>query len=398
MNESSPLTISPPRGREELRREAARELTQLLELHSSFSFIRLGDGEVLFLRQLQEGEKSQLYQYLDGPASIEFTRAAAGLEPVHAPRFQAALDGATFLDYCDSIPFVFEQLPKLNIQRSPALFRNQSPATSNIIFEWTYYELKDYLEQHRCLIAGAEASLLRELWQSPAYRDAAGQVLPHAAELAFHQLRDNGRHYSQNLDLIKADLRRELQRHGCDTLFLSLATGAKILCYELAQELGVRAIDFGSMARALCYAGSSGYQACRDMHNPFLFRVPFSVFMPALERARPEMSIAELAARAQAQLALEIHRHARFTFNVSDGADGGVTELTPENLAHFNRGFRDYRQLYGRRIRRDPEARRLDREFRLWYLKKEPGIAGRTFRALVQLKGWLRRTWRLVAG
>ena len=92
--------------------------------------------------------------------------------------------------------------------------------------------------------------------------------------------------------------------------------------------------------------------------------------MPALERARPEMGIAELAARAQAQLALEIHRHARFTFNVSDGADGGVTELTPENLAHFNRGFRDYRRLYGRRIRRDPEARRLDREFRLWYLKK----------------------------
>src|SRR3954464_12214634 len=141
MNESSPTMLAPAPSREELRREAARELTQLLEAHPTFSFIRLGDGEVLFLRQWQEGEKCQLYQYVDVPASIEFTRAAAGLEPVHAPRFQAALDGATYLDFCDSIPFVFEHLPKLNIQRGPELYRNESPATSNIIFEWAYYEL-----------------------------------------------------------------------------------------------------------------------------------------------------------------------------------------------------------------------------------------------------------------
>src|SRR3954452_25015957 len=119
--------------------------------------------------------------------------------------------------------------------------------------------------------------------------------------------------------------------------------------------------------------------------------------MPALERARPEMSIAEIAARAQAQLALEIHRHTRFTFNVSDGADGGVTELTPENLEHFNRGYRAYRQVYGRRIRRDPEARRLHREFRLWFLKKDPGLEGRTFRGLVKLKGRLRQLRRFCA-
>ena len=50
----------------------------------------------------------------------------------------------------------------------------------------------------------------------------------------------------------------------------------------------MRVVDFGSMVRALTYAGSPGYQAGREMHNPFFFRVPMDVFMPALERAHPQ--------------------------------------------------------------------------------------------------------------
>lgn len=120
------------------------------------------------------------------------------------------------------------------------------------------------------------------------------------------------------------------------------ATGAKVLCHELASELGIRAIDFGSMLRALTYADSSRYHACRDMHNPFLFRVPMPLFMPALERAHPDWSIVTLTAKAHAQIVLDLHRHEKFAFNTSEGVDGGGLEFSRENLRCFHESRRHY--------------------------------------------------------
>ena len=54
--------------REELRRAAAAELTDLLERHAPFSFIRLGDGEVKWLREMQAGEGGSGYRYASEPA------------------------------------------------------------------------------------------------------------------------------------------------------------------------------------------------------------------------------------------------------------------------------------------------------------------------------------------
>ncbi len=391
LHEPEPPTHSAPPARATQRREAARELTALLEANRAFSFIRLGDGEVLWLRQLETNAAPPCYRYLDGAGSVEVTRAVVGMEARHEARFRKALQGASYLDRCDSISVVRDYLPKLALQRDPALHTNASPETSNIIFEWVAFEMKSWLERHRCLIAGAEAALLRELYAVPAYREIASEVLPAGGELHFHQLRENGRHYSQNLDLIKEDLRREIERTGCDTLFLSLATGAKVLCYEIAQEMEIRAIDFGSMVRALTYAGSSGYQLCRDMHNPFLFRVPIALFMPALERAHPELGLAELASKSHAQMALEVHRHERFVFNTSDGLRDGAVELSEENLHHFRQSRRYYDRHYRGRVRADATARRLDAEFQRWCLKKGIGVSGKTFLALVRGKRTLRR-------
>jgi len=374
--------------REALRREAASKLTGLIERHQSFCFIRLGDGEVRWLRQIQVGEPATGYQYATTPAlSVEVLRSVNGMEARHYSRFLDAIEHATYLDRCDSIPRVRHYLDELDLRRAPGLFSNASPDSSNIIFEWTWYELRRYLTRHRCLFAAAEAALLRELCADHHYRTIARDVIPFPGEYHFHQIREDGRHYSENLDLIKEDLHREIRMHGVDTVFLSLGTGAKIIAQELAQEAGVRVVDFGSMVRALTYSASAGYQAGRARHNPFLFRVPLCIFMPALKRAYPNLSCAELTARTHAQLVLELHRHQRFTFNTSDGVHGGSVELSDENLRYFWDGLAYYEAHLRADALQDPEARQLDAIFRRWCLKKGLGWRGRIFKHLAAMKG-----------
>ena len=379
-----------------LRRAAAAGLTTLLEQHAAFSLIRLGDGEARWMLEMQAREAGTGYKYADAPAlSVETARTVNGMEPRHYPRFVAALEEATFLDYCDSIPNVRRYLPKLAFQRNTALYRNASPETSNIIFEWTFYEMGSYLRRHRCLFAGAEAALFEKLWEDTTYRECAAEVLPADARFFFHQLREDGRRYSENLDLIKDDLKRDIAQHGIDTLFLSLGTGAKVLCHELAQELGIRAIDFGSMMRALTYSGSPGYQACRDMHNPFFFRVPPAVFMPALERGHPQLNIVGLTAKLHAQMVLDLHRHEKFVFNTSDGVSGGGLEFSRTNVRWFEESSRYYQGHYRRRALAHPQARCLDADFRHWCRKKGIGWRGKAFLAAVRAKRWLRMPFDL---
>ena len=381
------LATMAGRSGQELRRAAAAELTALLERHEAFSFVRLSDGEVRWLREMQAGESISGYNYApDLALSVEVVRSVNGMEARHYPRFLAALEHATYLDRCDSTPRVRQYLSELNLPREAGLYGNSSPETSNIIFEWTWYEFGGYLARHRCLIAAAEAALLRELATDPAYREITGALLPDAGMRWFHQIRDDGRRYSENLDLIKTDLLREIEAHAVDTVFLCLGTGAKVLAYEIAREANVRVIDFGSMVRALTYSGSTGYQAGRAKHNPFFFRVPMDVFMPALGRAHPNLTRAEITARAHAQLVLELHRHQRFEFNTSDGIHGGGIDLSADNLRQFQESLAYYnRHLRGAALA-DPAARQLDAAFRKWCLKKGIGWQGRAFRSLVAVK------------
>ena len=360
------------------RRAAAQQLTALLAQHEAFSFIRLGDGEVNWMRQVEAG-KVDCYRYLNGAGSIEVARAVAGMEPRHYPRFREALDHATYLDFCDSIPAVRFHLPQLGVQRDPSLYRNASPETSNIIFDWVDHELKSWLSTHRCLFAGAESALFRALWSDPAYRAIAREALPAGdAAVFFHQVRENGRHYSENLDLIKDDLRREIERERIDTLFLSLATGAKILCYELAQELGIRAIDFGSMVRGLTYAGSSGYQVCRDMHNPFFFRVPPSIFLPALERARPgaERPRADLP-RARRSWPWSFIRTASPPSIPATASTAAGRVFGRKSTRTFKRAGVTTRRATVPGALADPQARQLDHGFSTLVLKKGSDGAAR---------------------
>jgi hypothetical protein len=378
----------------EQRIAAARELTELLERNPSFSFIRLGDGEIYWLRHIQQGKDPPKYRYFENaPSTIEATQSTSGLEARHYRRFMDALEHSSYLDYCESNPNVRDTLHFVEFQRDPTLHRNSSPDTSNILFEWTHFEMREYVRRHRCLIAGAESALLRELWKDPAYRRLAERFLPEDAQLVFHQVRDNGRNYSENLDLIEQDLADIARSEGVDTILVSLATGAKIVCYELARDENLRAIDFGSFSRALAYAGSPGYQTHRNLHNPFMFRVPLATYMDALERAHPELTPAMIISKAHAQLALELQDLQPLRFNSADTVTG-IISMPRQRIDAFKDEARTYRRRYRETIRSDAEARRLDSAFERWRRKRGIGLDGQIFVRLVALKAECRRAGR----
>jgi hypothetical protein len=373
---------------ESIRRAAARDLTELLERNDRFSFLRLGDGEIQCITAVTAGKVPPRYRYNDdGAASVEAPFSVSGIEARRVPALLHAYKHCSFLDYCDSIPAVRNALPTLAIGRTPEQLRNSSPDTSNIIFEWTAFELRDYLLRHRCLIASAESALLAELCGDPRYRKIAAEVLPRDKLPFFHQVRDNGRRFSENLDLIREDLRKEIKSKGVDTLMLSLAGGAKILCHELAEEMSIRCIDFGSMPRALTYSGTPGYHTHRSFHNPFLFRIPIDVYLEALERAHPQLTAAELLAKAQAQLVLELYDLKPFCFNNSEAVAGADISRSPDAFRRFWSAYPTYRRLYRERCGTDPPSRRLHADFVRWRRKKGIGIDGKVFLALV---GWKR--------
>ncbi|MCE9591617.1 MAG: hypothetical protein K8S99_13960 [Planctomycetes bacterium] len=371
--------------------EAAR-LTQLLGSHRAFSFLRLGDGEIQCMLAVKAGKMPPRYNEAayKPPVNVEHAFSISGIEARHFTRLYEAFEKCDYLDYCDSIQINQRHIPELGLNRDPALFRNPSTQASNIIFAWTHFQLYNYVRAHRCLLAGAESALLREMTKDPRYIELSKGFWPADANVVFHQVRNNGMRFSENLDLIKEDLRRDIELYKIDTLILSLATGAKILCYELAREMNIRCVDFGSMTRALTYSGSPGYQAYRNYHNPFIFRVPLDVYMPALERAYPEMTLPTLITKSHAQVALEIQDLAPFRFNTSDMISNRV-DVSPERRAGFWSAVGYYNRVYRPRARRDAEARELDKKFTYWRRKKGLGWDAKVFLLLVKIKGLLRR-------
>jgi hypothetical protein len=211
--EGNSVTGRHQAGLESIRVAAARRLTDLLERHERFSYLRLGDGELQCILAVGEGKDPPRYRFRDdGAASIEAPFSVSGIETRRIPALLDAYKHCTFLDYCDNIPAVRNALRTVDLGRTTGQLRNLSPETSN---------------------------LLAELCTDPRYREIAGGVLPFERLPVFHQLREDGRRFSENLELIREDLREEIRRNRVDTLMLSLASGAKILCHELATEMSI---------------------------------------------------------------------------------------------------------------------------------------------------------------
>ena len=225
-----------------------------------------------------------------------------------APRLRSVLANADYLDFHEYLwqdPSILDDLVD---QRALGTTRNPNHATSYILPTWLECEFKRFCEGRRILFCGAEAPLLEELLKHSIFRDLVSAFWPDNCTTFFLRPREDGRNLGANLDLIKQDLIEAVKRWQIDTLFLALGGGAKILCFELAKELGICAIDFGSFMRSFTYSGSQGNRNGRATHLIFLNRVPFGLYMDALEKTFPDLTPEALLAKAHAQLLLKCRK------------------------------------------------------------------------------------------
>lgn len=371
----------------ELRRAACKKVTALMQQEPEFSFLRMGDGELAFMLNVQQGRSNARREL---KAGVEEAYDGPGITNTHYDRVRTSYEECTYLDRHDNLAFNAENIPKLEWQRHGP-YGNETPDTAMLIYDWTYQEFHDYVRGRRCLFAGAEAALLRELFYEPSYRQLYAKFWPADAQPIFHQVRGDGEDLSKHLDFIKADLKEIIQAEKIDTLFLCLGGAAKPICYELAKELKIRAIDFGSMMRGLGYCGSSGASLWRSSHHPFFVRIPFALHMGALEVAQPGLSPTTLLAKAHAQLCLDLQRKEAGVSFAADAIDPTSFDPSPENRRAFDEGLEVYRQKYRPLAAGHPEAEALVKEFDRWCLKKGIGWKGQAFLALVKARQALRR-------
>lgn len=371
------------------RAEALHDLTARLETDPSFTYLRLGDGELAYLLALQDDPHACVAHHPDR-RSVEIAHCCPGLEATDVTRLRQAYEQCTYLDRHDHLEFNARNLPRLKLSRPANAATNATPTNAGILHDWSLRELPDYLSRHRVIFCGAEAALLAELMKNPDYRERGAHWWQRAQSPVFLQPHGNGLDLSRHQDAIFDQLCREVQASGADTIFLSLGGAAKFLGVRLAQTTRVRVVDFGSMMRGLCYAGSSGHADWRASYLPFFFHVPYDVFMPALEAAHPGESVAWLINKAHCQLSLELLRKRTGEATAADPIDPTSYDPSPENLRRFATAMNSYRRTLRPRARRDPAAASLVREFDAWRYRKGLTPGGRLMQTLRPLLRRLR--------
>ncbi len=317
-----------------------KRLTELLSSGKGYSFVRLGDFDVAYLLEAENGNNGDMF-HGDNNVSGTWGMGSPGLDTTQATILRRALEQADYLDLHELLWKDNALLVKLKLNRKTGTTCNPNRDTSYILPTWMEHEFKSYCLNRSILFCGAEAPLLEELLANPGFRELAKDYWPKDCKPYFLRPRDNGRNLAKNLDEIKQDLVEAIKRWNIDTLFLSLGGGAKILCFELARELGIRAIDFGACTRSLTYSGSDGNRASRSTHTVFLYRVPFRLFMDALEKSYPELSPEVLLAKAHAQLLLEVQEK-----EVGWSHSAWENDFSSENLVHFKDAFNVYKSRY----------------------------------------------------
>jgi hypothetical protein len=392
--QSCPPPSGNPFGRKQdgydARLAQARLLSQLMSKQRPFCFLRMGDMELAYLLAQQEHRLNGV-DFRDGPTSGTQAYTNPGLSGDHAERLRKAYAEADYVDFHEGNWPNEHLVSKLILKRAPDLHRNATKDASLVFLTWTESEFRQYCSGRRIGFAGAEARLLELLSETPGFQQAAAVYWPENAQVFYHQVRNDGRDLDANLDLVKEDLRQFVRTHGIDTLFLSLGGGAKILGYELSRELGICCFDFGAMIRAFTYSGCDGNRTTRSPHSPFLFRIPFGLYMETLEKAMPNLAPVELLAKAHGQLLLELMKKETGWTSVSWQFD-----FTTENLNAFQKGFQEYRKRYSK-LFRSSSATKMERAGFLHFCGTHGlTLEGRLFLFGFRLKGiarrWLRRS------
>ena len=335
-----------------VRRVEASRLSSLMADRRGFSFLRLGDMELTYLLASQEGMLPKMVvdeEISNGTAAY----GNPGIGQELAPRLRQAFENANYVDFHERLWPMAQLLPRLRLKSADGQERNPDAHTSYIFLTWLEYEFTSYCRGRKIGMVGAEGPLLANLLPRKEFRNAASAYWPWEAQVYFHCIRDGGRNPGANIELIKRDLRVFVKETGVDTVFLSLGGAAKILCAELAMELGVRLVDSGAMLRALTYSGSDGNRAARSTHFPFLYRLPFSVWCDAMEQTWPDLPPPVLLAKVHAQLILEVQKKEMGWTHASFELD-----LSGENRTAFENAHKIYLQRYSQLFDTGAEARK----------------------------------------
>lgn len=371
------------------RQAAARQLSDLLDAQTRFCFLRLGDMDLAYLLAEQEGQLADM-PCSDGLVTGTRAQGNPGIGADYAARFRRAFEEADYVDFHERLWPMELWLPRLELQRPAKLHRNPDRASSYLLLTWLEKEFKQFCRGKRVGLAGAEARLLETLSATSEFQGAAADYWPADATIFFHQVREDGRNLNANLDLVKDDLRKFVEQHRLDVLFLSLGGGAKILCYELSRELNLRCIDFGAALRALTYSACDGNRAARSTHTPFLFRLPFGVYLDAMEKAFPQLTAEALLAKAHAQLLLEVQRkEIGWTYPSFD------YDFSMENKKAFREAFQTYQKRYRRLFQYSPATVKERKDF--LYFAGEHGLTmeGQAFYLRLKLKSAIKSVVKL---
>ena len=328
------VPVGPKIISEERQAEALR-LQRLLEANEAFSFIRVGDFEFALLEDGKDPVGNGAAWDIAGTEP----RGSTGLDGRHRGELLGAIRQADFVDFLDlNWPENFEPLSRY---RAMAKATCSSYRASYILGTWVEHHFKEYCQARRVLFCGAEAPILENLCKDPEYSKAAQEFFQPGEGTFFLRPREDGRNLANNLKGISEDIIDCVRKNRIDTVFLSLGAGAKILCMDLARELGIHAIDFGAIMRALCYSGSDGNRAARSTHSVFLFRVPFLTYMGAVQKAFPNLKPEEILAKAHAQLLIEMQQK-----ELGWTCDSFNCDFTARNIQNFKNSFSGYKKRF----------------------------------------------------
>jgi hypothetical protein len=370
----SPLGSKPTLSVElSARRVEAARLTSLLETYPTFSFVRLGDMDLGLLLAAQNGLKENESPFSSGVATGTASAGCPGISVGKAARLKEALERADYVDFHERLWPVGPLLPQLQLNRDSALYRNPDPQSSYLLLTWMEHEFKGYCERHVVGFCGAEAAVLENLCTCDIFRQHAN-IWPNNIRCFFHQPLHNGANLDIHLDELKKHLIDFVDRKGIDTLFLSLGGAAKILCYEIAREVGIRCIDFGAMLRSLCYLGSDGDRGSRSTHSPYYYRLPFYLVMQAVEKSFPELTPEVLLSKAHAQVILDLQKKENGWTSANSELD-----LSVEARRRFRESYRQYLAQYKSLFRLNNVTRLERKRFLHFCGKHRLTLSGRWF-------------------
>ncbi|OKH11503.1 hypothetical protein [[Limnothrix rosea] IAM M-220] len=356
----------------EFRQEAER-LTQLLQnSQKGFSYLRMGDLELAFMVHFQEGNPLKFDLEMDNLSENTMKNwCHPGITLEDYPKLLEAYEKCDYLDDQSYFDVSSEKLNRLTLNRAENTDKNPSDKCSHVFFPWVFYEFKEFTRHRKCLFVGAESAIFKELFQTPAYRELARDFIAEDVDFYFYQPPEDGRNVSKNQTQIYQEIKQIILEQQIDTAFISLGGISKIIGYHLSQELQVKVFDFGSMMRAFTYSGSDGNTFHQSPHHPFLFYLPFDLYMNALEKAHPYFSEEQIFAKALTQLGRDL-------IDPIAGWSNSNVSLTPENIQRFQQDKLAFTTRYGKLLE-NPECKKLYQNFDAWLLSQGYGVRGKLF-------------------